>query len=78
MNYAEWMQQAQLVITTELKSGNEFELKSLFKQFEWDILSNAEKRSFGRYFSNEVEEGRVENVIHNGTTRSKHNKYKKL
>jgi len=78
MNYAEWMQKAQLVISTELKSGNEFELKSLFKQFEWDILSNTEKRSFGKYFSNEVKDGRVENVILNGNTRSKHNKYKKL
>lgn len=78
MDYAEWIKKAQLVIKTELKDGTEFELKSLFKQFEWNLLANAEKRSFARYFSNEVKEGRVESVIHNGNTQSKHNKYVRI
>ncbi len=38
MDYAEWIKKAQLVIKTELKDGTEFELKSLFKQFEWNLL----------------------------------------
>lgn len=40
MDYAEWIKKAQLVIKTELKDGTEFELKSLFKQFECRLHRN--------------------------------------
>ena len=69
------MNKAKITIAQKIEIGQTFELKDLFPQYEWNTLSAAEKRGFGRYFSNEVNEHRVHDVIRFGSTKSRHNQY---
>lgn len=78
MDYEKWMTKAKHSLEASLEVNDTFELKSLFLQCEWEKLSVGERRSFGRYFSAAVLEGRVENVRKYGEEKSKHNRYKKI
>jgi len=58
MDYNKWMKKAEIaVLKTEV--SKKFEVKHLFQEIEWNTLSSGERRQFGRYFKNEVMEGRV-------------------
>lgn len=46
----------------DLEVGATFELKKLFQGQEWETLTAGERKGFGRYFSNEVKDGRVKQV----------------
>lgn len=61
MNYQLWTNKA-IEHIDDLQEGTIFELKKLFQGQEWDSISVGERKSFGRYFSNEVKDGRVRQV----------------
>lgn len=75
MDYKKWIEEAKNIINTKLEKGKSFELKSLFPEYEWGTLSAGEKRAFGRYFSNEVAEGRVNGVRKISEGKNHHNRY---
>lgn len=75
MNYGEWMKKAYLYLDSKVGIGQKFECKSLFPGHEWDQLSSGERKSFGRYFSNEVREGRVKGVARSDQAKNRHNVY---
>lgn len=78
MDYIQWLEKAKKIIETDIEYYKVFELKSLFPLHEWEKLKNGEKRTFGRLFSTEVREGRIQTVIRVGEGKSKHNLYKKI
>lgn len=69
------MMRARAYIETDVAPNQRFECKSLFHSYEWERLSNGEKRGFGIYFANEVKEGRVPGVIKTQEAKNKHNLY---
>lgn len=75
MNYEQWMSKAIATIETEIQSGRRFEVKQLFPGHEWESLSTGERRSFGKYFSDAVREGRLPTITRYGEGNSHHNQY---
>ena len=63
MNYDEWFIQALISIDSKVKTGQSFEVRSLFDGIKWNTLSAGEKKSFGRYFANAVREGSIKGVV---------------
>lgn len=49
--------------TINLKSGEEFLVKDLFKGYEWNRLAIGERRTLGSLFLNEVKNGQLYLVI---------------
>jgi len=45
--------------TINLKSGEEFLVKDLFKGYEWNRLAIGERRTLGSLFLNEVKNGQL-------------------
>lgn len=78
MDYEKWTNKAKKIITSKISANETFELKELFCGAEWNQLLPAEKRSFGRYFSNEIREGRISGVVSVGENKAKHKVYKKI
>ena len=76
MDYEGWFEKALTTIST-LSSGDTFEAKDLFKGTEWDLLTNGEKRSVGRYFSSKVNDGVIGDVARKGEGKTHHNEYVK-
>ena len=62
MDYTLWLNKAVMKIGA-LEKGKEFTLKSLFTGIEWDELKTGEKRSFGRFFKNEVNDKKIPNIV---------------
>lgn len=62
MDFQLWMHKATDSIENSVQPGQKFELKSLFQPCEWEQLSKGERISFGKYFANEVREGKIENI----------------
>ena len=62
MDYNLWINKAVMKIGA-LEKGKEFTLKNLFSGIEWDELKTGEKRSFGRYFKNEVKDKKIPDVV---------------
>lgn len=58
-----WLNKAMESIE-QLEDGAKFTLKQLFKEVEWNTLSNGEKRVFGGDFKKLVNNGKVPNVIY--------------
>ena len=75
MDYVFWANKAIMKIGT-LEDGKIFTLKSLFTGIEWDELTNGERKSFGRYFKNEVRNRKISSV--QIAEELKTNKYKKV
>lgn len=78
MDYEKWMQKARESIQTELSHDRVFELKSLFKECEWETLEKGERISFGKYFANEVREGRIDGVKRVERGKNNHTQYIKI
>lgn len=76
MDNERWLQKLIVKIET-LKTGEQFEVKDLFKGITWEKFSKGERISFGRYFSNEVNDGRISNVKKIGKAKNNHTKYEK-
>lgn len=76
MDNAMWMDCA-ISKTNKLKNGVEFILKDLFDGVQWNKLSVGERLCFGRYFKNEVIEGKIPNVVYIGKAQNNSAKYKK-
>ncbi len=78
MDYEKWMQKARGMIQTTLPTNRAFELKSLFMECEWEALKKGERISFGKYFANEVREGRVDGIKPVERGKNNHSRYIKV
>ena len=78
VNYEEWMQRAKESIRTNVTIGMIFELRALFTECEWTVLTTGDRRSFGRYFANEIKEKRVEGVMPVEKAKNNHSRYRKI
>ncbi len=77
MDYEKWIKKANTIIETKVEYNKPFELKSLFPEYEWNMLSRGEKCTLGRLFSLEVGEGKVKEVSRWKEAKNKHNQYVK-
>lgn len=77
MDYQLWLKDAKVRVENNLNDCEIFRLKDLFTQVEWDKLTASEKRAFGRFFSTEVNEGRLPQIIPLEPGKDKQNRYKK-
>jgi hypothetical protein len=76
MNYEIWMERGYGTIC-ELKSGQKFELKSLYKGSDWDSLSRGDRIMLGKFFKNKVMDGHVEDVLYVDRANNNHALYEK-
>lgn len=74
MDYEKWFNDAKNRIAM-LQSGAVFEVKNLYEGTTWNKLTAGEKKSFGRYFSNQIKDGILPDVYKNGEGKTHHNKY---
>ena len=74
MENSVWMNKA-LIKISQAESGDIFVLKDLFEGIDWNSLSKGERQSFGRYFKNEVNDGRVAGVGYYGKAPNNSAKY---
>lgn len=61
-----------------LPVGERFEVKSLFQGVDWEKVSVGQRRSFGKFFSNEVDDGKVSHVRKIGKASNNHMQYEKM
>lgn len=78
MDYLAWKEDAIMRIIANVEVGDEFELKGLFDKNTWDILTTSEKQSFGRFFSGEVKENRVDCATLIGRGKAHQNIYRRV
>ena len=62
MNFEAWFEKAVELIDADISVGQTFEVKKLFKGTEWDEESIADRRRFGRFFSDKVKSGYPPNI----------------
>ena len=72
------MLSAKKSINDKVKKGKPFEVKDLFEGYIWTELSKGERIMFGKYFANEVREGRVDNIQPYQKGKDNHRKYIKI
>lgn len=77
MNYQIWKEIAIRSIQDKIQSGKVFVVKDLFVGAEWENLSKGERIGFGRFFSNEVNEGHVPDVTKIERAKNNHMRYRK-
>ena len=75
MNYQEWMNSALNRIRNDVAQGGCFEVKDLFEGHAWKALSRGERVGFGRYFANEVREGRADGITRLERGKDNHSRY---
>lgn len=75
MDYELWTERALQAIGTQIAPGKKFELKHLFPGHEWESLTTGDRRTFGRFFSDAVKEGRIPTVVKCEESKSHHNQY---
>lgn len=78
MDYIVWTEKATIAIETKLVKNQKFRLKGLFEECEWEKLTKGERISFGKYFANEVREGRIKGVISIERLKNNHSQYQKI
>lgn len=76
MDNEKWLRVIKAKIES-LPSGEQFEVKNLFDGIVWSNFSKGERISFGIFFSNEVKDGRVSNVMRIKRGKDNHRKYEK-
>lgn len=74
MDYKALLEKAEAKIQ-KLEIGEGFEVKALFNGIDWENLTRGEKILFGRYFSNEVNDGNVKGVRKIGKAKNNHTIY---
>lgn len=62
MNNEEWMEKARAAIE-KCSANATFTLKDLYPENEWNALSKGDRIQFGKFFCNEVGDGRVPGVV---------------
>lgn len=62
MDYFAWLERAIQAIPVKAPMDEPFLLKSLFDDFEWERLSQSERRRFGAIFASEVKEFRISSI----------------
>ena len=75
MDYEKMLEEAKLSIKIKVKAGKPFEVKDLFDGVKWKNLDTGEKISFGRYFSNEVDEGNITGIAKIPRGKDNHTRY---
>lgn len=75
MDYRRWMAIALTSIESNVAEDNPFEVKDLFEGHQWKALTRGNRIGFGRYFANEVKEGRVPGVIGLERGKDNHSRY---
>ena len=78
MDFAKWLKEAEISIKTKVKSGSIFEVKELFDGVKWNNLPKGDRISFGRFFSNEVDEGNITGIKKLPRGKNNHTRYTKL
>ena len=76
MDNDKWLTIAKNKIET-LDVGKKFEVKDLFETVEWTKLTKGERIGFGRFFANEVKEGKIEEIEALERGKNNHSRYKK-
>ncbi len=77
MDMEKWKQKALDAIKT-VPVSSIFVLKALFDGIEWDTLSRGDKINFGKFFKNEVMDGRITGVIFIGKANNNSAQYKRV
>ena len=77
MDIEKWKQKATDAIKT-VPVSRVFVLKDLFDGIEWSALPRGEKLSFGRFFKNEVIDGRIAGVAYIGKANNNSAQYKRI
>ena len=77
MDYQEWMARALRRIENDVAEGSVFEVKDLFEGHQWKTLPRGNRVGFGRYFANDVKEGRVPGVVRLERGKDNHSRYTK-
>ena len=78
MDYRKWTEDALLKVSQNIKIGEVFILKDLFEGCVWATLNKGEPSAFGRYFSNEVNEVRIDSVVYAGKNQRGYNQYQRV
>ena len=76
MDNKKWLEIAKAKID-KLPNGSLFELKELFAEVNWKKLSKGERITFGRFFANEVREGRLTKIVPLKRGKNNHSRYEK-
>lgn len=77
MDMIKWFNQAKETIQ-KLPYGKSFELRQLFQEVKWNTLTKGERITFGKYFKNQIIEGKLPEVCFLDKAKNNHAKYKKL
>lgn len=77
MDIKAWMNDAVIKINS-LDDGAEFKLKDLFDGVKWEKLPAGDRKSFGKYFKNDVLEGCVANTVYIGKSPNGSSEYRKV
>lgn len=69
-----WLERAIAKIAT-MPSGKEFEIRNLFYEVDWEALPKGDRIRFGKFFKNEVSDGRVTGIRYKEKNKNNHAKY---
>lgn len=78
MDYNELLKKASQSVEQNIQLSQQFRLKDLFNGAEWERIPASERRLFGKYFANEVRDGRVENVVFSAKRKDGQSIYEKV
>ena len=78
MDFNAWTQEAVNTIAIKVVKNQKFKLKGLFEECEWCKLTKGERIAFGKFFANEVREGRIEGVVQIERLKNNHSQYQKI
>jgi len=78
MDFNEWTKEAIKIIEIKVVRNQKFELKGLFEECKWGNLTKGDRISFGKYFANEVREGRIKGIISIERLKNNHSQYQKI
>lgn len=78
MDYQELKEQALNSIHSKIQTDQIFVLRDLFLGADWEGMSSGDRRSFGRFFSNEVNEGKIPSIEKVKKANNNHTRYRKL
>lgn len=77
MDYENLLQRAKETIERQIQPNRKFEVKELFPGHEWNAIPKGMRSRFGVYFSDAVNEGRMDMVEKCENGKSRHNQYVK-
>lgn len=76
MDNEEWMEKAKAAIESRT-SNDAFKLRDLYSEHDWNTLSKGDRIQFGKFFCNEVGDGRVPGVTRTNEKGESPARYKK-